>query len=122
MVGVDQLHVGTVVGKMFEEREEVLKNCNALKEKMWKLKQVMPVASGGIHPGLVPELINIFGNDFVIQAGGGVHGHKMGTVAGARAMRQAVDAAVNKISLEEYAKSHEELKTALKQWGYIKPR
>jgi ribulose-bisphosphate carboxylase large chain len=122
IVGLDQLHVGTGVGKMFETREEVLENCKALKEKMWKFKPVMPVASGGIHPGLVPVLIKIFGKDFIIQAGGGVHGHKMGSRSGAKAMKQAVDATINNISLREYAKSHEELKIALKQWGYIRPR
>lgn len=117
IVGVDQLHVGTVVGKMFENREEVIENCGALREKMNEVKAVLPVASGGLHPGLVPSLVNIFGNDFVIQAGGGIHGHKDGTVSGAKAMRQAVDATMQRISLEEYAKSHRELKTALETWG-----
>jgi Ribulose 1,5-bisphosphate carboxylase, large subunit len=69
IVGVDQLHVGTVVGKMSETREEVLENCDALRTEMDGLKKVLPVASGGLHPGLVPSLIDFFGKDFVIQAG-----------------------------------------------------
>jgi len=117
IVGVDQLHVGTVVGKMFETREEVIENCGALREKMNEVKAVLPVASGGLHPGLVPSLVNIFGKDFAIQAGGGIHGHKDGTVSGAMAMRQAVDATMQRISLKEYAKSHRELKTALETWA-----
>ena len=115
-IGVDQLHVGTAVGKMSETREEVLENCAALKSKMDKLKPVLPVASGGLHPGLVPALIDIFGKDFVIQAGGGIHGHRDGTVAGAKAMRHAVDAKLQGISLEKYAEAHEELRTALEIW------
>ncbi len=115
-IGVDQLHVGTVVGKMSETKEEVLQNLNALKTEMSGLKPVMPVASGGLHPRLVPLLIETFGKDFIIQAGGGIHGHKDGTKAGATAMRQAVDATLNHISLEEYAKTHKELRTALKTW------
>jgi ribulose-bisphosphate carboxylase large chain len=115
-IGVDQLHVGTVVGKMSETKEEVLQNLDALKTEMSGFKPVMPVASGGLHPRLVPLLIETFGNDFIIQAGGGIHGHKDGTRSGATAMRQAVDATLNRKSLEEYAKTHKELRTALKTW------
>lgn len=117
IVGVDQLHVGTVVGKMFETEEEVAENLEALRMEMSGLRRVMPVASGGLHPGLVPALIQFFGKDFIIQAGGGIHGHRDGTVSGAKAMRQAVDASLKGISLSEYAKTHGELDTALKMWG-----
>lgn len=117
IIGVDQLHVGTVVGKMFETKEDVAGNLEALRAEMNGLKPVLPVASGGLHPRLVPALVTFFGKDFVIQAGGGIHGHSDGTVAGARAMRQAVDATMNGTSLEEYAKTHSELKTALEMWG-----
>jgi ribulose-bisphosphate carboxylase large chain len=116
IVGLDQLHVGTAVGKMFETKEEVLENCKALKDKMWIFKPVMPVASGGLHPNLIPKIIEIFGNDVVIQAGGGIHGHRLGTMAGAKAMRQALDATMKKIPLEEYAKKHKELKISLEEW------
>ena len=92
IIGVDQLHVGTVVGKMSETKAEVLENIDACKSPMGDLKPVLPVASGGLHPRLVPALLETFGNDVVIQAGGGIHGHPDGTVAGAKAMRQAVDA------------------------------
>jgi ribulose-bisphosphate carboxylase large chain len=116
VIGVDQLHVGTVVGKMSETKEEVLENIEACKIPMSELKRVMPVASGGLHPRLVPALMTTFGNDFVIQAGGGIHGHTNGTFAGATAMRQAVDSALEGKTLEEYAQTHKELKTALELW------
>jgi ribulose-bisphosphate carboxylase large chain len=117
IIGVDQLHVGTIFGKMFETREEVSENCKALREEMNCLKPVLPVASGGVHPGLVPALIDFFGKDFVIQAGGGIHGHQEGTIEGARALRQAVDATLKNIPLIEYANNHRELKIALQMWG-----
>jgi ribulose-bisphosphate carboxylase large chain len=116
VIGVDQLHVGTVVGKMSETKQEVLENIEACKMPMGGLKPVLPVASGGLHPRLVPPLIETFGKDFIIQAGGGIHGHKDGTFAGATAMRQAVDAALEGKPLMEYAKTHKELKTALELW------
>ena len=116
VIGVDQLHVGTVVGKMFETKEEVAENCDALTEEMFELKSVLPVASGGLHPRLIPALIEFFGKDFVIQAGGGIHGHKDGTISGAKAMRQAVDATLQGIPLNRYAEKHKELKGALETW------
>jgi len=116
IIGVDQLHVGTVVGKMSETRQEVLENIDALKMPMDELKQVMPVASGGLHPRLVPALMETFGKDFIIQAGGGIHGHSDGTRPGATAMRQAVAATLQGVSLEEYAKTHRELEVALELW------
>ena len=116
IIGVDQLHVGTIVGKMSETKEEVLENIDALKTEMAGLKPVLPVASGGLHPKLVPALMKYFGKDFVIQAGGGIHGHTNGTFAGATAMRQAVDATMQQKTLEDYAKTHKELKVALDLW------
>ncbi|GAI38097.1 unnamed protein product [marine sediment metagenome] len=70
-----------------------------------------------MHPGHVPYLVKHLGKDLMVQAGGGVHGNRLGTEAGARAMRQAVDAVMKGISLKEYSKTHIELKTALDQWG-----
>ena len=116
LIGVDQLHVGTGVGKMAETRREVEENIGACVGPLHGLKPVLPVASGGLHPGMVPQLVDTFGLDTVIQAGGGIHGHPKGTLAGARAMRQAVDAVIQGVPLEEYAQDHEELRLALERW------
>jgi ribulose-bisphosphate carboxylase large chain len=82
----------------------------------------LPVASGGLHPGIIDELINRLGSNLIIQAGGGIHGHPDGTAAGAKAFRQSVDAAMEGISLAEYAETHPELKIALDKWGTQTPR
>jgi ribulose 1,5-bisphosphate carboxylase large subunit-like protein len=44
----------------------------------------MPVASGGIHAGQMHQLLDLFGDDVVLQFGGGTIGHPMGIQAGAR--------------------------------------
>ncbi|MEK6973463.1 MAG: type III ribulose-bisphosphate carboxylase [archaeon] len=116
LIGVDQLHVGTAVGKMSEGKSDVLENIKACKEELYGIKKVMPVASGGLHPGHVEDLYKIFGKDFIAQAGGGIHGHPQGTVKGAMAMRQAMDAVVQGYTLKEYAKKHKELAIALEKW------
>jgi len=76
----------------------------------------MAVSSGGLHPGHVPFLVKHLGKDLVIQAGGGCHGHPLGTSAGAKALRQAVDAAMEGITLKRYAENHSELRIALEEW------
>ncbi len=129
MVGVDTLHIGTAYGKMTGSKDEVLhieqemeqtftkETRENLSQKWYHIKPVFGVASGGVHPGIVDKIIQFMGKDVVIQAGGGIHGHPDGTVKGAIAMRQAVDATMKKVSLKEYAKTHEELRKALKKWG-----
>ena len=116
VMGADQLHVGTAVGKMKEGKEEVLDNIECLTSEMHGVKTAMPVASGGLYPAVVPPLLKIFGYNVVVQAGGGVHGHPDGTYKGATAMRQAIAAVMEGQTLEEYAEKHEELRRALEIW------
>lgn len=132
LIGVDQIHIGTGIGKLEGdiqsikemeedlERSEVKETRYRLQQKWEKIKPVLGVSSGGLYPGHVPFLIRHLGKDLVIQAGGGVHGHPSGTVAGATAMRQAVDAVMKGESLKEYAKTHKELREALEFWKEIK--
>lgn len=117
MAGGDQLHTGTVSGKMGHDPVELKKDNNALTEEYYNLKQVFPVSSGGLHPGKVYFELKGLGTDVILQAGGGIHGHPEGTESGARAMRQAVDAFMEGVSAEEYAKTHRELRLALEKWG-----
>lgn len=129
LIGVDQIHIGTGIGKLEGKIEDIedlsekieMKDVKATKmrlaQKWGNIKSVLSVSSGGLHPGHVPFLVKHLGKDLVIQAGGGVHGHPSGTIAGAKAMRQAVDATMKKIPLKKYAKSHDELKEALEFWG-----
>jgi len=121
LAGVDNFHVGTGVGKMEGSKEEVKRFAELCRQE-WFVKPVFPVSSGGLHPGLVPDVIELFGKDVIIQAGGGVHGHPDGTYAGAKALRQAIDAVIEDESLDEYAKKHAELARAIEKWGYTKPK
>ncbi|TDM00867.1 2,3-diketo-5-methylthiopentyl-1-phosphate enolase [Macrococcus carouselicus] len=55
------------------------------------VRRTFPVPSAGIHPGLVSRLIEDYGTDIVINAGGGVHGHPQGAAAGGRAFSEAIE-------------------------------
>ena len=85
--------------------------------KASSLKRTFPVPSAGIHPSLVPLLMQDYGIDSIINAGGGVHGHPAGAIGGGLAFRQAVEAVLAGISLTEAAKQHAELKSAIELWG-----
>ena len=129
LIGVDQLHIGTVIGKLESPQEEVLALRDNLQRRTvetsptslgqdWDgIKPVLPTCSGGLHPGLVPELMRLVGTDIIIQAGGGIWGHPDGGKAGAAALRQAIDVAMTGNKLEEYAQDHQELQRAIDTWG-----
>lgn len=121
LCGVDHIHTGTAgLGKLANEdtpgiNEWLTGECHGL-------TPVLPVASGGLHPGVVDQLLEALGTDIIVQAGGGIHGHPDGTHAGAKALRQSVDASMAGESLEDYADDHPELATALEKWGAETPR
>lgn len=129
LLGVDQLHIGTIVGKMEGGKEEVMDIRNEIEstfikpkkhvlERNWgRIKPVFAVCSGGLHPGHVDKVIKYLGKDVIIQMGGGIHGHPLGTLQGATAAREAIDAVMKGKTLKEYAKTHIALKIALKHFG-----
>ncbi|PIU13224.1 MAG: type III ribulose-bisphosphate carboxylase [Hadesarchaea archaeon CG08_land_8_20_14_0_20_51_8] len=136
LMGIDQLHIGTVIGKLVGKKDEIVATKEMIMQqevdeilglrmpqKWGTIKPMLPVASGGLHPGLLPQIFDIYGTmDIVLQVGGGTQGHPMGIEAGARAVMQAIEAYKQGISLDEYAETKKELKSALEKWGYIKPK
>lgn len=117
IAGGDQLHIGTAgIGKMESEEPEVRRSIGLLTGKLSSLRTVFPVASGGIHPRLVPALVKAMGSDVVINAGAGIWGHPDGGAAGARAMKEAVEATMLEIPLGQYSEKHQALKRALDRW------
>jgi ribulose 1,5-bisphosphate carboxylase large subunit-like protein len=80
------------------------------------IKPAMPVVGGGSHPRMIPGLVKDLGIDFVAGVGGAIQAHPQGTPAGVRAMRQALDAAIQDVSLDIYASEHPELLAALEKW------
>lgn len=109
MLGVDHIHAGTAVGKLEGDPNLVQGYYSILREQHnlpdplrgiffeqeWGyLPAVMPVASGGIHAGQMHQLLTLFGDDVILQFGGGTIGHSMGIAAGATANRIALEAMV----------------------------
>jgi ribulose-bisphosphate carboxylase large chain len=121
LAGVDHLHTGTVgLGKL--ENEDTVGINDWLKSDLYGMTDVLPVASGGLHPGIVDALLDATGPEVMVQAGGGIHGHPDGTRAGAEALRAATEAWVDGETLDERAESVPALRTALDKWGTESPR
>ena len=101
--GVDFIHAGMWGGYMNDDEEELKKIMDVLHEH-----NVVPALSCGMHPGIVNAVVKRYGNDFMANCGGSIHGHPGGTICGAMAMKQAI----NKDFKEEYNQ-------AIQKWGFI---
>jgi ribulose-bisphosphate carboxylase large chain len=146
LAGVDHLHAGTAVGKLEGDPPTVQGYYNVCRETVnevdlqrglfyrqdWGgLRKVMPVASGGIHAGQMHQLIDLFGDEVVLQFGGGTIGHPMGIQAGATANRVALEAIVLARNegrdikhegldiLTSAARACKPLQAALDTWGEV---
>lgn len=136
LIGIDQLHIGTAVGKLEGTKNEIIATkdmilsdevaeipMTRLHQDWGKIKPMLPVASGGLHPGLLPQVFDTYNtSEMVVQVGGGTQGHPMGAEAGAKAVVQAIEAYHQNIDIREYAKDHAELREALKKWGFMRPK
>lgn len=116
--GADLVLFPSPYGSVALEREQTLAIAAELTKPDESFKPSFPVPSAGIHPGLVPLLINDFGRESVINAGGGVHGHPDGAIGGGKAFQTAVDAVLIGKTLIEFAQNSPELKAAIDLWGY----
>src|ERR1700735_4949763 len=146
LAGVDYLHAGTAVGKLEGDPMTVQGYYNVCRDSFtsqdlprglffdqdWAdLRKVMPVASGGIHAGQMHQLLDLFGDDVILQFGGGTIGHPAGIQAGAVANRVALEAMVKARNegrdisnegpeiLRQAARSCSPLQQALDTWGEI---
>ncbi len=145
--GGDHLHTGTVVGKLEGDRAATEGWVDLIRERHieedrskglfftqdWGyMPGMFAVASGGIHVWHMPSLVSIFGDDAVLQFGGGTLGHPWGNAAGAAANRVSVEACVKarnegrnleregKEILQDAAKHSPELKAAMETWSEVK--
>ena len=146
LAGCDHLHTGTAVGKLEGDPMTVQGYYNVCRDSYTKqdlprglffdqdwadIKKVMPVASGGIHAGQMHLLLDLFGDDVILQFGGGTIGHPAGIQAGAVANRVALETMVKARNegrdiknegleiLQKAAHSCTPLKQALDTWGEI---
>jgi ribulose-bisphosphate carboxylase large chain len=85
--GVDTIHAGMWGGYLSDPEDELRETLRILRGG-----DVVPALSCGLTAELVKPIAEKFGRDWMANVGGAIHGDPQGTVAGARKIRQAVDA------------------------------
>lgn len=118
MAGADVAIWGSTYGKFPLNKRAYLRTARNFSMPLFNVNPTMVAASGGTTQLIIPQVIKDLGTDCVIAAGGAVHGHPDGSYAGAKSMRQAIDAAVKGIPLEEAVKDAPELAKMLEKLGW----
>lgn len=120
LAGADIVMINTPYGGYPLRYNKYIRTAHELSLPYYNLKQTMPAVGGGVHPGMVEQYIQDLGKDIILATGGAIQGHPGGAAAGAKAMRESIDAVIANIPLDEASKNSDELATALSLWGYKK--
>ncbi|MHA2273329.1 MAG: RuBisCO large subunit C-terminal-like domain-containing protein [Candidatus Hodarchaeales archaeon] len=126
LIGADIVVFPAPYGKAPIIKDKYMAIARALRYRLGDLKPTLPMPSGGITPGMVLEVMKDLGADVLIGSGGGIHAHPDGSIAGARAFRQAIDIGMKHMEeasedFEDYVEDNEddypELARAMEEWG-----
>jgi ribulose-bisphosphate carboxylase large chain len=121
LAGVDQLHIGGMQSKFFENDHSVAESGRACLRSMDIHRPIMPVISSGQWGGQAPATYAALASqDVIYLAGGAVLGHPLGPQAGVAALKEAWQAAVDGVPLLEYARSHPALKASIETFGNLR--
>lgn len=120
LCGGDMFILSSPYGKLYQPKQEYFWSVQAFRNPLHNIKPTLPMISGGSHPGMMGQVARDLSTEFMLIAGGAIHGHPDGSRAGAKAMLQAAEAIEKGISIEKAAEEGEELKRAVKRWGIQK--
>jgi ribulose-bisphosphate carboxylase large chain len=122
LAGADHMHVNGLRNKFCESDESVLASARECLTPMFpgagRGCEVVPVFSSGQTVRQVADTYAGLGStDLIFAAGGGLMAHPGGPDAGVRAIRQAWEAALAGVPVEEHARTHRELREALDKYA-----
>ncbi|MGD0913526.1 MAG: ribulose-bisphosphate carboxylase large subunit family protein [Terracidiphilus sp.] len=120
LAGIDHLHVNGLRNKFCESDESVITSARSCLTPLFPEKPclAMPVFSSGQSARQVPDTFAaIASTDLIYAAGGGILAHTNGAAGGVRSIRQAWEAAMSGVSLECYAREHDDLAAALRSFA-----
>ena len=120
LAGVDHMHVNGIANKFQEDDDSVIASARACLKPLFSHKPcaVMPVfSSGQTVMQAEPTWQRLQSPDLIFLAGGGLFAHPGGIASGVNALRQAWDAAMAGVPLQQAAASHRELREAIATFG-----
>jgi ribulose-bisphosphate carboxylase large chain len=117
IAGADLVQIGGFGGKLFDSHEEVARNLVACRRPLAGARVPVPVNGGGVWAGSTPSVLAAAGQDVMLLLGMGAYEHPGGPEAGARSVKQAIEAVTAGQSLDAAAGSASELASALAHFG-----
>lgn len=118
LAGVDQIHVNGIQNKFWESDDSVVTSIKACLSPLLGGYSVLPVVSSGQWGGQAPETYRrTQTTDLLYMAGGGILAHPDGPTGGVIALKQAWEAAVNGLSIEEAANQYPEFAKSVEKFG-----
>jgi len=118
LAGVDQIHVNGIANKFWEDDDSVVRSIEACRTPLLGGMPVLPVVSSGQTGLQAPETYRRTQTiDLLYMAGGGIMAHPSGPAAGVAALHQAWEVAVASGDLNEFARTHPELKQQMEKFG-----
>lgn len=120
LAGVDQFQINGIGAKYWEPDASFVESFKAVSTPMVSpMDCSLPVVCSGQWGGQAAETYARTGRtiDLLYLCGGGVMGHPSGAAAGVRAVRQAWEAAVDGVPMDDYARSRPELAQSIARFG-----
>jgi len=119
IAGADLVQIGGFGGKLFDTPEEVARNLAACRRPLagGAVRRPVPVNGGGVWAGSTPTVLAAAGPDVMLLLGMGAYEHPAGPEAGARSVKQAIDAVTAGEPLDSAATEAPELAAALAHFG-----
>jgi ribulose-bisphosphate carboxylase large chain len=120
LAGADHMHVNGLQSKFAETDESVIASARACLTPMFPDKPciAMPVFSSGQSAKQAPGTYAGLGSaDLIVTAGGGIMAHPDGPAAGVAGLREAWEATMAGVPLDEYARERPALAKALETYA-----
>jgi ribulose-bisphosphate carboxylase large chain len=117
LAGADLVQIGGFGGKLFDTNDEVARNLASCRRPLAGARVPVPVNGGGVWAGSTPDVLGAAGTDIMLLLGMGAYEHPGGPEAGARSVKQAIDAVTAGDSLEAAARTAPDLAAALSHFG-----
>lgn len=94
LVGADAILTSTPFAPRPLPRPVFEATVDGMREAWHGMRSAMPVVGGGLTAAHVGPIVAALGRDVIIGVGGAIQGHPEGAAAGARAIRAAIDDAI----------------------------
>jgi ribulose-bisphosphate carboxylase large chain len=121
LAGLDGIVMPGFGARMGMDEAEVLDGVAACLDPMGPIARSLPIPGGSDWAGTLEGVYRrVGGVDFGFIPGRGVFGHPMGPAGGAASLRQAWEAIVQGVSIEQHAQTNPELRAAINAFGATK--